>query len=102
MYKRQAEEKAFPKTYEELVERINGGELFSLADLEVMAGSILTAEQYGELYPAFEEMQNCLLYTSRCVSETGFRLIRQRSRRAFRGRRPGTAPLRYNSEPANE
>ena len=51
-----AEEKAFPKTYEELVERINGGELFSLADLEVMAGSILTAEQYGELYPAFEEM----------------------------------------------
>lgn len=55
-----AEEKAFPKTYEELVERINGGELFSLADLEVMAGSILTAEQYGELYPAFEEMQKAL------------------------------------------
>lgn len=55
-----AEEKAFPKTYEELVERINGGELFSLADLEVMAGSILTAEQYGELYPAFEEMQRAL------------------------------------------
>lgn len=55
-----AEEKAFPKTYEELVERINGGELFSLADLEVMAGSILTAEQYGELYPAFEEMQKVL------------------------------------------
>lgn len=55
-----AEEKAFPKTYEELVVRINGGELFSLADLEVMAGSILTAEQYGELYPAFEEMQKAL------------------------------------------
>lgn len=55
-----AEEKAFPKTYEELVERINGGELFSLADLEVMAGSILTAEQYGELFPAFEEMQKAL------------------------------------------
>ena len=55
-----AEEKAFPKTYEELVERINGGELFPLADLEVMAGSILTAEQYGELYPAFEEMQKAL------------------------------------------
>lgn len=55
-----AEEKAFPETYEELVERINGGELFSLADLEVMAGSILTAEQYGELYPAFEEMQKAL------------------------------------------
>lgn len=55
-----AEEKAFPKTYEELVERINGGELFSLADLEVMAGSILTAEQYGELHPAFEEMQKAL------------------------------------------
>lgn len=55
-----AEEKAFPKTYEELVVRINGGELFSLADLEVMAGSILAAEQYGELYPAFEEMQKAL------------------------------------------
>ena len=55
-----AEEKAFPKTYEELVVRINGGELFSLADLEVMAGSILTAEQYGELYPALEEMQKAL------------------------------------------
>lgn len=61
--KHTAEEKTFPKTYEELAERIENGELFSLADLEVMADAkmgFLTAEQYGELYPVFEEMQEAL------------------------------------------
>lgn len=61
--KHTAEEKAFPKTYEELAERIEAGELFSLADLDVMADAkmgFLTAEEYGVLHPTFETMQRVL------------------------------------------
>ena len=61
--KHTAQEKAFPKSYDELVERIEAGELFSLADLDVMADAkmgFLTAEEYGVLHPTFETMQRVL------------------------------------------
>lgn len=61
--KHTAQEKAFPKSYDELVERIEAGELFSLADLDIMADAkmgFLTAEEYGVLHPTFETMQRVL------------------------------------------
>lgn len=61
--KHTAQEKAFPKSYDELVERIEAGELFSLADLDIMADAkmgFLTAEEHGVLHPTFETMQRVL------------------------------------------